>query len=362
MGNIWSDVGEKQQAIVCYEEALEIKQQLYGTDNADTAEIMFNIAILKMQQGYYLDALPLMERASNLFAQHLPAQHFYQQQAQTLEQILQNTIMLPDAIGARDWIRVKEYYENLFTLVPNHASYYHNFACYLHIEANEQQSLNKQESIRLLTQAETYFKRAISLAEKASTLVEFGQFLFMRNRYVEALPLLQNALKKKDDGSILSYNEVETNILFVPLRTAIEKAFFVSQTATAMTVRPSILAHVLIVAIYEDCQSSDKSTMQKRHIQLLHEEAYQSPNPIYYELLVYACKLVNCPLLAHKHQQRSNSLWHGKQPVPEKKQIEWKEHFDRGDHYKLLTTAQSFWQHKVRTRHQGLVQSQAELS
>ena len=121
------------------------------------------------------------------------------------------------------------------------ASEYHNLGCKHHIQAElSKQQANNGEYTSNIVIAEDYFIKSIKLKKYSGNLVEYAKFLYQLARYEEAKLHLLKALKLKNDGSELFYDQNEKITLEPELHLEID--FF-----NTITVDAYLLAYYFLI-------------------------------------------------------------------------------------------------------------------
>jgi tetratricopeptide (TPR) repeat protein len=130
----------------------------------------------------------------------------------------------------------------------------HNLACYYHIQALQYKNEgNSEEFKKSYMKAKETFEKAINIKTSKpvniALYVEYSQFLIKYHNknnvdeYSNIIRMLTKAIDMQDDGSTLSYNQIEKSTT----TEAIQKLL---NTQGKLEIRPSLLAYHLLIKIY----------------------------------------------------------------------------------------------------------------
>jgi len=358
LGNAMADIQNPSQAMECYERALSIQRCYYQEENADIAKTFYCIAHLQVKRGNYQEALTLCEDSVILLGMHLPEQDLQFQAVQKLITGTKAAIKLVQMISQKIETltpNVILIYQKLLSKSPWCTAHYHNFAYYVHMLA-EKEGDERRKNL-LITQADILFKTAVEVQECTSTLLEYGQFLYLCDKKEESRVYLTKAITYPTDGSLLSYSIEEIATIIPALQQEIVKSLSIGQEQGAITLKPKVLAYALLssIALWQErkdatASSTGQSSKAKEYLRQLQREAQQHPSPVHYGLLAHACEEVGEHNLARKSAQYSERLWQARQLVAEEKQTIWKEHFVEHLHAQALAAFQNSWCHKVHAK------------
>jgi len=361
LGNVWLIVGKSDKAIAYNNQALSMKRQIYGQDNADVAVILLNIANCEREQGNYVEALKKWEYSVNLFSKDLTQNFAYKQQVIALgtEILLRTVTLIQQSTTLEgknfDWEMVNKGYEVLLALSPV-AVMHHNYASLLHIqEINKKQVGKIAEAGTLAAKAFYNFQKALAIEANKSTLVEFGQFLYLHQQPDKAYSYLHDALIYPEDEALLTYNGMEFTTLIPALQLQIAQCQSIGDQDSTISVRPRVLACVLLLLIGKYSNEASQSITSSNipamdYLRLLHKEVQKHPNPVHYGLLAYACEAVGLVKLASHNQQRSERLWQSRSFISEEKKAILADYFTSDHHLEHLISIQTNWREKVNQR------------
>jgi len=187
-------------------------------------------------------------------------------------------------------------YEGLIKITAQCQSAYHDLGCCYFAQGILEQNLF------FFTRAEKNFQKAMELSYNSGICTEYANFLFFHCRYEEAIPLLLEAIKLKEDGKELQYGQMEKNSTPEELRVEIG-------TQSSINIKAFIFAYYLLILIYQKLDKVDQATA------LLSEyskEVENIKNAISFSLLSCACKLVGlfneATIYFNKAHQLKNDL------------------------------------------------------
>ena len=108
-------------------------------------------------------------------------------------------------------------YEQAVMVDPNDSTPYHNLACFYHTKAH---SISADEAHQYCELAEHSFNKALKRNPAPQLYAEYGQFLYIQQRYEKALPLLTQAIKTSPNviRTHLRYNSLKRPTLDTTLQ------------------------------------------------------------------------------------------------------------------------------------------------
>ena len=133
-------------------------------------------------------------------------------------------------------------YEQAVMVAPNNSKPYQNLACFYHIKAH----ITPDEAPQYCKFTEHSFNQALKLRPTPELYAEYGQFLYLQQRYEKALPLLTQAIATTYDivNTNICYNLTELSILDTTLQTWL-------QNHKILKINSAHLAYYLIYRCYE---------------------------------------------------------------------------------------------------------------
>ncbi len=183
------------------------------------------------------------------------------------------------------------------------AGLHHNLGCYYHSYAYEQQktTVSHEQVVALLLRADDHFKQGIALVSHPGLHAEYGRYLLIQQRTVEAIPHLEKVLSlAKADArlTLLVYSEIERFTLDTTLQ--IELDFWQKIYTKAV-----VLAHYsLVIAYIKQNQLSEA----QRIVKLFQQLAIQEKDPLTFSLLGHTQQMIKDHVGAVESYQLASRL------------------------------------------------------
>ena len=327
--------------------------------NVETPAALFTQAKLKKEQGLYQESLKLLGQVIVLLSTKKPEANEEIEQAKKLEhtvtQCMVLTKLLPTHFSKGDLNKLRVCLAALIKASPKCSLHQLFYARSLHLESKTNVGISQADRKELLLEAERFFQNAVNIEARTDVLAEYGQFLFLNDRKMDAELYLNVAVSNEDLDSCLHYGQGERGIVIPAVQSTIDKSVAFGHQQAQVKIHPKVLAYTILVQVaIEDAQTqAPRPALAKEYLRQMLEELRRNPSAEHYNLLAHASKEAGMSHLAKASQVRAERLWQTNWPVSEERQSELASTFSsdsNGANYAKLVNLQRRWHEVIGSR------------
>ncbi|MEO1219020.1 MAG: tetratricopeptide repeat protein [Bacteroidota bacterium] len=294
LGNVHSDLGEREKSVVYYEAALQMYQLLGGILqhlNQHAQAVEYFEQTLEIGKKLHGDVHP--DVASVLYSLAVACC--------SSEQLQKSIAYYEEALSVYQQLS-EDNPENPYA--STRASISHNLACMYHIEAQSTMQKDRDQTAQeYINKAKETFTLAIAANNPptASLCTEYANFLLATRQLEQAYPYLQRAITIGDDKSGLSYSMLEIETITPALREKISQD-------NSISLRSLDYAYYLLIHHYEDFQEAGISLEKTQEVYMqefqkaVEQRAHQQGREKQGEIASYLLESLHQESGIHYHQ------------------------------------------------------------